>query len=229
MLTSQLLSRRWNHFISNWRALGDQPARNNVFIFPLFFLPLPTLFQFLIGFLNRSNRLGEMSLWLMWLWWMTSTNAGRLKHFAASSLLHSVLTSRGSFPAPDWSHHKGSDLSLIKTLLFSGTNLWPTSRKSLFWLICHLRLKQICGQYESQCGWSSNKSLFMKDMSLVFFFFFLATLIPMYQPRVRCWVKNQIFLTETKMMSMFTLILRFLVEMLIPDQCGSHAFHWASD
>lgn len=106
MLTSQLLCSGWNHFLSNWRALGDHPVRNYVFISPLFSLPLPTLFQFLIGFLDRSNRLGEMSLWLMWLWRMTSTNAGRLKHFATSSLLHGVLTSRGSFPAPDWSSTK---------------------------------------------------------------------------------------------------------------------------
>lgn len=106
MLTSQLLNRRWIHFVSNWRALGDQPVRNNVFISPPFFSPLADSFQFLIGFLYRSNRLGEMSLWLMWLWRMTSTNAGRLKHFATSSLLHSVLTSRGSFPAPDWSFTK---------------------------------------------------------------------------------------------------------------------------
>lgn len=101
-LLSQLGSRRWNHFISNWRALGDQSARNNVFIFPLFSLHLPSPLRF-NWLLNRSNRLGEISLSLMWLWRVTSTEARTFKRSPASSLQRSALTTRGSFSAPDWS------------------------------------------------------------------------------------------------------------------------------
>lgn len=112
-LLSQLGSRRWNHFISNWRALGDQSARNNVFIFPLFSLHLPSPLRF-NWLLNRSNRLGEISVSLMWLWRVTSTEAHTFKHSPASSLQRSVLTTRGSFSAPDWSLTKAVNSSRSK-------------------------------------------------------------------------------------------------------------------
>lgn len=143
--------------------------REIMFLFPpLFSLPFLTLFQFLIGFLNRSNRLGEMSLWLMWLWRMTSTNGGGLKHFATSSLLHGVWTSRGSFSAPDWSSTKAL------------TSPWSKHCSSLAKTLSQRAESAVLCWYfawgynrnQAHCGWDSNKTLLMKKMSIYIYIFF---------------------------------------------------------